>query len=591
MQMIDAALAYARNGLKVFPCAKKIPLTGPGGFKHATTDESQIRKWWTEHPAAQIGLPTGKVNSLFVVDIDSEPAAALIARMNLPATFTVETQPGHWQAWFKLPEGVETKNSVGVLGPQIDTRGDGGYVVAPPSIHHETGKPYRVIKDLRWAEAPDFLLEPKRTPQLVSTDDAIPEGKRHQTMLSIAGGLRSRGLSHGAILKQLQITNQLECQPLLPDAELEKIASFVGGKPSGFSGSYRKSGLQEACAEIEIESFAGLVPERVEWLWRDRIPCGKLTIFGGDPGMGKSLVTLDVASRLSRGRSFCDGAPSQEADTIFLTAEDGTLDTVLPRLIAAGSNLLRIHRIKAVKVTLADGALGESHFSLDRDLEKLGEALERHHQVRLVVIDPISAYMGKVDTHRDAEVRRVLTPVAALAERKKVAMLAVMHLKKSEASALHRLSGSIGFTAAARAVWGFGEDPDDPENRVMVSVKNNLAARRDDGLGYKIDADADGVPVITWLGAVTAYADEVLSADLHEKRRRGQRTQAADWLRQQLANGPMPQQQIENRAEQEAFSWRTIRRAKAHLDIKTHKAGFGGGWIWELPETQKGEPI
>src|SRR5208283_2021212 len=164
------------------------------------------------------------------------------------------------------------------------------------------------------------------------------------------------------------------------------------------------------------------------WLWNQRIPLGKLTIFAGDPGKGKSLVTVDVAAHLSKGENFPDGSRCSVGDTIFLSAEDDAADTVRPRLDAAGADVSRIHRVKAVKVTLADGGTGDSIFSLERDLEKLDEAIGRIPSTQLIVIDPVSAYMGKVDTHRDAEIRRVLAPLADVASRRSVGVVGIMHL-------------------------------------------------------------------------------------------------------------------------------------------------------------------
>src|SRR5216684_3337248 len=136
--MLDAALDYARRDYAVFPCSKKKPLT-ENGFKDATRDEAEIREWWEKWPGAQVGLPTGKVNNLFVLDEDSQQAQEHAKQWNLPDTFTVETRPCRRQLWFHQPVEIETKCSTGILAPKIDTRGDGGYVIAPPSIHHETG--------------------------------------------------------------------------------------------------------------------------------------------------------------------------------------------------------------------------------------------------------------------------------------------------------------------------------------------------------------------------------------------------------------------------------------------------------------------
>src|SRR5437667_5613952 len=149
-RMLEAAARYASEGLSVFPCAKKIPLI-PGGFKNASWHPEQLVAWWAQWADAQVALPTGEVNHLFVIDVDGPEGERAVERLHLPETFTVSTRPGRYQFWFSQPEGMRSKCSAGVLGPQLDTRGDGGYVIAPPSIHHETGEPYRVVKNLPWA--------------------------------------------------------------------------------------------------------------------------------------------------------------------------------------------------------------------------------------------------------------------------------------------------------------------------------------------------------------------------------------------------------------------------------------------------------
>jgi len=282
MDLLSAALEYAKQGLLVFPCAKKIPLTGLGGFKNATTDCDTIRRWWIEHETAQIGLPTGQINHLFVVDIDGPHGAEIVKNLHLPETRTIVTRPGRWQLWFRQPEGITAKCNAGFLGPEVDVRSDGGYVIAPPSLHHVTGIAYRVVKDLPWADAPiAALTEPRpiETPGVV-TAEIIPQGRRHFTMLQIAGGLRARYLGPSAILDTLNTVNLLRCQPPLPSLELEKIAASIGAKPAGFRGSQP----MEKTAEVQIECFADIVPEDVTWLWPGKIPIGFLTLFVGDPG-------------------------------------------------------------------------------------------------------------------------------------------------------------------------------------------------------------------------------------------------------------------------------------------------------------------
>lgn len=576
-RLLDSAAAYALEGLSVFPCQKKIPLTGLGGFKNATLDAAQIIEWWTKNPNAQIGLPTGEVNHLFVIDIDGSDGQRAASKLSLPDTFTIATRPGRYQLWFRQPEGVKSRCTASVIAPQLDTRGDGGYVIAPPSIHHETGKPYQVVRDLPWAPAPIELLDPRAASETVHSarNDEIPKGQRHQTMLSIAGALRARRLSPEMVLAQLQTVNQRQCSPPLDDAELHKLAQFVGSKPVVFSGQRP----QETSAEVEIESFSNVKAESIQWLWQGRIPIGKLTLFVGDPGQGKSLVTVDIAARISRGIAFPDGAPCEVGDAIFLSAEDDAADTIRPRLDAAGADVSRIHRVKAVRVTLADGGIGESAFSLERDLEKLEDALEKIPSANLLVIDPISAYMGRVDTHRDAEIRRVLMPLAELAARRGVAVQAVMHLKKSETSALLRVSGSIGFVAAARVVWGFGENPDAPDNHAMVAVKNNLGPLGN-GLAYRIEASGEVARTVWQPGVVTLDADAILSSNRNQRNVRGERKSDAEaWLLSLLGAGEeVPVSKIAEAAELASFSWRTIERVKKDCGVRAVK--HGQKWFW-----------
>ena len=577
--MLAAAAQYASEGLSVFPCAKKIPLIA-GGFKNASWHPEQLLAWWSQWADAQIALPTGEVNHLFVVDIDGPEGERIAATLHLPETFSVSTRPGRYQLWFSQPAGMKSKCSAGVLGPQLDTRGDGGYVIAPPSIHHETGQPYRVVKNLPWAPAPIDLLEPRPvsgSQQHQPVADTIPKGQRHRTLLSLAGGLRARGLSRGVVLGELQGANERLCVPPLDAGEIAKLADYVGTKPVGFPGQRP----METSAEVSLESFCDVLTESVQWLWSRRIPLGKLTIFAGDPGKGKSLVTVDVAARLSRGTTFPDGARCNVGDTIFLSAEDDAADTIRPRLDAAGADVSRVHRVKAVRVTLADGSTGESQFNLERDLEKLDEAVSRIPDTRLLVIDPVSAYMGHVDTHRDAEIRRVLAPLSELASRRRVAVIGVMHLKKSDTSALLRVSGSIGFVAAARVVWGFGEDPDVAETRIMVAVKNNLAPLGN-GLAYRIEAVSE-VPRIVWQqGVVTLDANSVLSAERGDRNARGgRRADAEAWLLALLAAGEeKPVSEIMETARAAQFSWPTIERAKKECGIRAVKRGRT--WVWVL---------
>jgi hypothetical protein len=587
--MLEGAISYCLDGLSVFPCRSKMPLT-PNGFKDASLDAAQIHSWWERWPDAQIALPTGSVNNLLVLDVDGPEGAAWVSEKQLPETLTIETSPGRRQYWFRLPKGKLAKCSAGVLAPGIDVRAEGGYVVAPPSIHHLSGKPYRRIINLPLAEAPDWIFDhPKPAASngngYQSTDLVVHKGQgRHNALLSLAGSLRNRGADANTILADIKIFNDQHCHPPVEQSWLERTARYIDTKPAGIRGAH----LQEASVEVELKSFGQITPERLSWLWSGRIPAGKLTIFVGNPGQGKSLATIDLAARVSSGRAFPDGATCVRGDVLILTSEDGIADTVRPRLDAAKADVSRVHCIESVKVTLSDGQTMPSSFSLHRDLANLEKAFEKNPGFKLIIFDPLSAYLGSVNSWRDSEVRALLTPLCEFAERTGVAVEGIMHLRKSETDAMLRVSGSIAFVAAARAVWGFGPDPSDRSRRIMTPVKSNLSVAAT-SLGYQIVSNAAGVPFIAWDATPRDVdADEVLGVSAKERRERASRQEeAVEWLQERLSDGPAQSEKIGAEAKKAGISWRTLRRAKDMLGAQHHKSSVGGKWYWELAEVRQ----
>ena len=381
--MLQAAAVWAYKGIFVFPCEKKIPTTGPGGFKNATLDAVQIAKWWSEKPNAQIGIPTGEVNGLFVVDVDGPKGERAAEKLNLPSTFTVQTRPGRYQLWFEQAKGTRSRSTASVIAPELDTRGDGGYVVAPPSVHHVTGKPYQVVKNLPWASAPGFLLNPSAKndngtkPRGVS--GPIPQGQRHVTFLSLAGSLANRALPGSVILNVLREINQELAKPPLDDGEIEKMVLYVSGKkPKTVAGS----------AVMKCVADVAHVP--LEWLWNKRFPLGKVSVIAGDPGVGKSLLTLDFAARVSCGRAWPNGDSCKKGSVIVLSAEDDCGDTIRPRLEAMGADLRNIHILSAVRVTKPNGDAVVKYFSLATDMAALESAVVSLGDVRLIALEECS---------------------------------------------------------------------------------------------------------------------------------------------------------------------------------------------------------
>lgn len=332
---------------------------------------------------------------------------------------------------------------------------------------------------------------------------------------------------------------------------------------------------------------ADVQPERVRWLWPHRIALGKLALIAGDPGLGKSLITLDAAARVSRGTPWPDAqhTPNPAGGVVLLSAEDDVADTIRPRLDAAGADVTRIVVLEAVKHRDPEtGAELSAPFCLASDLPSLELAVERVRDCRVVVIDPITAYLGRIDSHKNADLRAALAPLSELAGRHHVAVVAVTHLRKSEGPAVYRAMGSLAFTAAARAVWAVTKDRDDPRRRLVLPIKNNLAGDVL-GLAYTIERSGDaGAPVIAWAAEpVYMLVDDALAFDRGDADGRTDREQAADWLRDALADGPMRSTDVIAQAKENGIAEKTLRRAFRDMGGKPHKASFDGGWYWRLP--------
>ena len=335
-----------------------------------------------------------------------------------------------------------------------------------------------------------------------------------------------------------------------------------------------------------LTCLADVRPEALRWLWPGRIPLGKVTLVFGDPDLGKSLVTLDVAARVSRGLPWPD-APGERptpGGVILLSAEDDLADTIRPRLDAAGADVGRIMVLQGVEY--AEGRKG--YFNLARDLPALEAAIRQTPDTRLVIIDPISAYLGRTDSHVNAEVRAALAPLSELAARHGAAVVGVTHLNKGMGGrALYRATGSLAFVAAARAGWLVTVDLDDPKRRLFLPAKMNLA-EEPLGLAYRVvPVTLDGIgPVarVEWeRDPVTMRANEALAAEVAEGESGGARQEAADWLQGVLADGPVNAVDVKKRATGDGIALRTLDRAKAALNVEATRQGFGGPWVWLLP--------
>jgi hypothetical protein len=242
---------------------------------------------------------------------------------------------------------------------------------------------------------------------------------------------------------------------------------------------------------------------------------------------------------------------------------------------------------RVFSVESVTGGSGASPLTLARDLDVLEEAITEKGAI-LVAIDPLSAYLGRLDSFKDDQVRGVLGPVAAMAERTGVAVVGILHLTKdSERRAIYRALGSVAFAAAARAVFAVGADPDDAERRLFASVKANLGPKPPT-LAFRL-RDVEAGLVLEWESAPVAGLDaETVLGGYTSAEDQEERRDAKVFLVEYLeADGSAKADDVIKAARQAGISETSLRRAKRHLRVKTHREGFGPGSVcrWVLPET------
>jgi putative DNA primase/helicase len=334
---------------------------------------------------------------------------------------------------------------------------------------------------------------------------------------------------------------------------------------------------------IGTRRMSDVEPEPITWLWPARMAQGKVTLIAGDPGLGKSILICAMAAHVSRGTPWpVDRSPCPQGEVIIISAEDDPGDTIRPRLDAAGADVSMVHVQTTVFDIDRDGKTVEYSFSLSKHVSALDELLAKKPDCRLVTIDPISAYLGGTDSHNNADIRALLAPLAAMASKHKVAIVCVTHLNKSQqANALYRASGSLAFVAAARAAYSVTKDPDDPDRRLILPLKNNLGDDKT-GFAYTIIEADNGAPMLAWEDEPVEMTLEDIANAMTDKKPRPAEMAKAMLLRM-LTGSEVMQKDIEAQAEALDISWRTVMRAKKVLGIMSSKHRFDGQWTWSLP--------
>ncbi|MEJ5275773.1 MAG: bifunctional DNA primase/polymerase [Thermogemmata sp.] len=598
-ELLQAALELAELGYAVLPLrpGEKVPLL-QGGYKIASTEPKTIREWWSRRPDANVGIST---SHLIVIDLDAPAGLGwpddgpLNQELQDRAGAVVRSPRGGLHLYFATQELAGIRCSAGQLGEGVDVRAVGGHIVTPPS-RTANGRYEWLRKPPPCDELPEppvwlleRLAEQPRPPAPVaavsvsvngaalngtanghitagSEGARIPEGRRKTTLVALAGKLRDKGMSLEAIRAALITENRTRCTPPLPESEVEDILR---------SAARWRPGHLPAPADDGDVCLAELQEREVDWLWPDRFPLGFVSLLAGRQGLGKSLLALDIAGRITTGSPWPDGSGvAPQGGVVIVNLEDDAARVLKPRLRAAGAD---VNRVRAVTTPLDTF-----------EVERAARIIDRTPDCRLLIIDPIGNHLGaQTDASRDNAVRAALSPLAELAKEKNLAILVVAHLRKAAADAADsQVLGSVAFTALARAVWHVlpGEKPHDGE-RVLASGKMNLA-RPAPGLEFRITGTP---PVLAWGGQLPPErtADVILAEQRAAKeeaqpgRPPTELQEATEFLEVVLRRGPLSARDIFAQARAAGIAQKTLHRAKARLGIRPRQ--MANGWVWALP--------
>ena len=535
-EIAEAALRYAKLGLAVIPL---VPHGKKPMFKEwqkiASTDEKLVSRWWVQNPESNLGIATGPNSNCFVIDIDPQHGgretldSLLLKHGPLPRTWQQVTGGpyGGFQIFFRYPN-VRVGNKQGWTPyPGMDVRGDGGFVVAPPSIHPDTGNPYcwdgaNEIEDEPLADAPLWLLDLVKDgahehlqphSNVDPVPDRIPGGTRHKTLVALAGRMRRMGLVAPEILPTLREFNR-RCEPEKPDSALVQIAeSMMMYQPGDMNLAKTANALwrvtkaremehesakQAEAAELEkfeVKVVDGLEVHRTPQTELNCVIDGLLfyglTIFAGTPKSGKSWAALQMALAVANGTRFL-----------------GALDVLRPGLVLyvaleenearTGSRMRKLQPEETVY--LQNIRMVYSMLPLLAGGKEQLEALLAQLKPSLVIIDTFTACVGDAGGKGRNVFRSEYAEVNTLhklAETHQTAMVVIHHKRKTQpgaSSGLDSVAGSAGFTAAADSIWTI-----DKEDTGVSSISITGRDVEDQTLAVKFDT---GEPFgWSWMGS------------------------------------------------------------------------------------------
>ena len=633
---LQAALAYRQRGwsaLALCPpdhrgvssqhtqlCQRpgKTPLWTWKAYQDRLPKEPELRTYWSRNPYANVGIALGPVSQLVGLDIDGTAGETLLHQLSSgisSPTLEFSTPSGGRRLLYRISASLNLPNRSWCPGsePHAELRllAYGRQTVMPPSPGYEWITGHRP-GEIEPADCPDWILKLLTSPEAPSDDQGV------------GGAVHLNGSSHSATPLERARAYLAQCDPAISGQHGHNQTFKIACKLlHGFHLSaeivfdlldheynprcippWSKKELlhkvQEAASKghapdlltmttpplppplvVSCTTAATLTRRSVEWLWPGWIPLGKMCMLDGDPDLGKSTVLMDLAARVSSHAVMPNGVQGISGDVLILSAEDDAEDTILPRLDAAGADLDRCHFLTEIQGVPP---------SIPQHLPEIRQQLQTH-QVRLLIIDPLTAYLD-ADACSDQKVRRALHPLKLILQEQRTASVSLRHLNKGAGTkAIYRGGGSIAIIGAARAGMLVAIDPDDPEQRILAQTKHNLSDEQM-SLRYRLQwSDLDQACRVIWIPGSCSYrADELLQMQCEDKEVKTMKQEAIEFLQTFLADGPKPAAEVYAQAKEHKITdTTTLKHAKSALNItsKPIKGADGKllGWIWSLPES------
>lgn len=349
--------------------------------------------------------------------------------------------------------------------------------------------------------------------------------------------------------------------------------------------------------QVVVRKGAYISAKPIEWLWQERIPSGAITWVVGQPGNAKSLLTVDIAARASRGADWADGQRNENGSVKVLMCcmEDDLEKTVLPRLLAAGADMKNIDFLddKSFREKIGSSTTAvKRSINLDHDMDTLLGIIRRNPEYKMMICDPITGIFGAKSINKDQEVHPILQSLATLCQDTGLTFVGVVHTPKRQTnSATEKVAGGSAVAGKCRAAFMLSRDPDsaDKHDHVMTSIKTNLSGVKD-GLKYRTvpakvkDSDPAspelGTVRIEWTGTTEDQADDVLAKQNAKPEQRDKQIDKCEaFLMTILAKGPVRSPDVYDAAKKLGFGDTTVKRALKnvggrHLDHRAQSQGF-----------------